>query len=189
MIAESIEGKFGLELQPNTKGDPEVDKVRDQASLLVRLLLVRDKGASYSEQFQGMYALSRGVYCALCLACPYWLGWAVGVFRSEWLMVAAMAITVILIAAAAILAYKKLWKAHACCALGVFFCAGLILASRDSLARIQAAELGIAAFAAIPMALSAYGQFKFFADNYAVTIWRDYLAYLSRATKATKTDG
>ena len=67
---------FGLELQIDKSGDETVDKVRNNAFLFARQILIQGKAVSYAEQFQGMYALTRGLVSVLALGCLYWVGWA-----------------------------------------------------------------------------------------------------------------
>src|SRR6202023_1138052 len=46
------------------------------ACLLARQVLIQGKAASYAEQSQGMYALTRGLISVFALSFAYWLGWA-----------------------------------------------------------------------------------------------------------------
>ena len=60
----------------------EVDAVRDDALFLCRSALIKSKTVIYAEQFQGLYALMRGLCAAFAVAVAYYLGWA---YSSLWL--------------------------------------------------------------------------------------------------------
>ena len=74
-VQELIKKQFNLELQVDKPGDDAIDEIRHNAFLLARHVLIQGKAASYAEQSQGMYALTRGLVSAFALACTYWLGW------------------------------------------------------------------------------------------------------------------
>jgi hypothetical protein len=65
----------------------DTDLERADAFRACRSALVANKMAKYAEQFQGLYALARGLLLSIGLAVPFFLGWAIGVFRAplfEW---------------------------------------------------------------------------------------------------------
>src|SRR5207245_9415145 len=66
------------------------DNVRHNAFLVARQILIQGKAVSYAEQFQGMYALTRGLVSVFALAFAYWLGWAAAVVRSRLVVSAAV---------------------------------------------------------------------------------------------------
>jgi hypothetical protein len=53
----------------------EEDADREAAFLEARAYLVRNKAASYLEQFEGMYVMMRGLVCAFALGFAYLAGW------------------------------------------------------------------------------------------------------------------
>ncbi len=55
-IQALIAAQFGLDLQVSRKGDDAIDKLRNNAFLAARQMLIQGKAVSYAEQFQGMYA-------------------------------------------------------------------------------------------------------------------------------------
>jgi hypothetical protein len=73
-IALVFREQFGLDLGVDQVADDAIDKVRNVAFLLARQVLIREKTAGYAEQFQGMYALARGLVIVFAVACAYWLG-------------------------------------------------------------------------------------------------------------------
>lgn len=59
-------------------GTPEeVRNARNDAFRMCRTLVKRDRGASYAEQYQGLYNLMRGSATALLLAGFYYTGWMI----------------------------------------------------------------------------------------------------------------
>ena len=75
-IQDLIKKQFNLELQVEKKGDDTIDEIRHNAFLLARQVLIQGEAASYAEQSQGMYALTRGLVSVFALSFAYWLGWA-----------------------------------------------------------------------------------------------------------------
>lgn len=75
-IQDLMKQQFGLELQVDKPGDDAIDKIRHNDFLLARQMLIQGKAVSYAEQFQGMYALTRGLVSVFALSTAYWLGWA-----------------------------------------------------------------------------------------------------------------
>ena len=58
--------------------DAERDTARDAAFLQARNLLLQSKRQTYTEQFQGKYALMGGMAAALAVSALYYSGWALG---------------------------------------------------------------------------------------------------------------
>ena len=83
-INELMTAQFGLNLRVDQTGDATIDKVRNNAFLLARQILIQGKAVSYAEQFQGMYALTRGLVSVFALASVYWLGWAAAIVKNRW---------------------------------------------------------------------------------------------------------
>jgi uncharacterized membrane protein len=66
---------FGLKVALDAKGGA-ADRVRSDAFFLCRSALIKSKTAVYPEQFEGLYALMRGLCAAFGIAVVYYLGWA-----------------------------------------------------------------------------------------------------------------
>lgn len=79
-IASEVNAQFGLDIHIQNSGG-EFDSVRNNAFLLARQVLIREKAASYAEQFQGMYALERGLIAVLAVGVAYFAGWAFSIVR------------------------------------------------------------------------------------------------------------
>lgn len=74
-LADQIDRVFGLDVALNASGD-EADRVRNDAFFLCRSSLIKNKTVVYAEQFEGLYALMRGLTAAFGIAVVYYLGWA-----------------------------------------------------------------------------------------------------------------
>jgi len=85
LVAEKVKARFDIELRidldlSSGDGHGDIARVRNAAFFLCRPLA--NKVTSYGEQFQGLYAMSRGLFVALMLGVAYdagvWLGSAYG---------------------------------------------------------------------------------------------------------------
>lgn len=80
-LANQIETTFQLNVLPDVSGET-ADAVRRDAFFLCRSALIKSKTVIYAEQFEGLYALMRGLSAGFALAVAYYLGWA---YSSLWL--------------------------------------------------------------------------------------------------------
>ncbi|MGA2168899.1 MAG: hypothetical protein ABSG62_11855 [Terracidiphilus sp.] len=71
-LAKKVKAAFGLEVLGDQPGDLTN---RDTAFLEARAYLIRNKAANYVEQFEGLYAMMRGLGCAFLIGCGYLSGW------------------------------------------------------------------------------------------------------------------
>jgi len=90
-LAAKINTTFGLDvrLDPPANATKEqrkqVDYVRNDAFYLCRSALIKSKTVVYAEQFEGLYALMRGLSAAFAVAVVYYLGWAYsGLVPGQW---------------------------------------------------------------------------------------------------------
>lgn len=72
---------FGIDVSSAKNPDPGVRRKRRQdAFMMCRRTLIQKGIASYAEQFEGMYALMRGVTASCVLSTTYHLGWALATY-------------------------------------------------------------------------------------------------------------
>jgi hypothetical protein len=86
-VADAAEDQFGIKkekLAINQKANKEQDGVRNDAFFLARHFLVATKEAAYVEQYEGMYALTRGLAAAFGMAAVYYFGWAMSFLGGSW---------------------------------------------------------------------------------------------------------
>ena len=190
-LANQIRRAFDLDISPNIAG-PQADGVRADAFFLCRSALVKSKTAIYAEQFEGLYALMRGLSAAFAVAVAYYLGWA---FSGQLRFLKAFG-------------FMQTWKLSGLVALAGVIGAlyALMLVSRDSRDRrakfAMSALLLIAAFATgyhlgLPKvgtsehryqllaaavfsffaAERCYWGYTYFAKEFAKAVYRDFSNY------------
>ncbi len=106
-IARAVDRKFELNLHTEDSVG-NFDAIRKDAFFLARHSLIRDKAASYAEQFQAMYSLTRGLTVAFAVGTSYYLGWALSPLRwpfSRQILVALLFLSVLVMLNLAI----RLW--------------------------------------------------------------------------------
>jgi hypothetical protein len=199
-IAKLMEAQFGLNIRIDVPGDDAIDKTRNNAFLFARQILIQGQAVSYAEQFQGMYALARGLVSVFALGFAYWLGWAAAAFRNRLFVGAAVLLIsgtmLALINISAILLRKipdplkkrNIELGYASLLLVACLAIGYALGVRYTATPRQSALLAFLAGWAMIACLRAYGAYKFFAGRFASTVWRDYLAYNAKPCGGSKSD-
>jgi hypothetical protein len=75
-IAERIQREFGVDVRDAASENLAMrDRRRADAFMMCRRSLIQEKLASYAEQFQGLYALMRGLGAASVLGAAHQFGW------------------------------------------------------------------------------------------------------------------
>lgn len=185
-IADAVEDKFGIKkekLAVNTTPTKEQDGNRNDAFFLARHYLVGAKEAAYVEQYEGMYALTRGLAAALGLTAVYYLGWALSYLGGSWTSQAAyVAVAVGLFGAmlctiALMLRKKSILRVEWLAALALLLAVwglGFGMGHRyEDTARLPALLL-LCALAAFLGSLRAYRFYREFTITFAVAVWRDF---------------
>jgi hypothetical protein len=185
-VADAVENKFGIKKEDlaveNTPTKAQ-DAHRNDAFLLARHFLVAAKEASYVEQYEGMYALTRGLAAALGLAGIYYLGWALSFLGGLWastLCYLAVCLGVVLALFTTVALILR--KTHGS-GLEWMAASGLLLAALGlgfgmghhygNTARLSALLL-LFALAAFLASVRAYRFYKEFTVTFAVTVWRNF---------------
>jgi len=201
-IQQLVTSQFGLDLKVTEKGDDVIDKLRGNAFLAARQMLIQGEAVSYAEQFQGMYALMRGLGSSFAIAVVYWLGWAAAPFKGGYIPEAAVllaAISLFVLVDLSLIALKvskpalrrHLEQVFAVAVLCAFFAGGFMLGSHYSVTCRQAVELLSLSVVSLIASFRSFAAYRFFAGQFAATVWRDYLAYnvaveLNQKTEAGK---
>jgi len=190
-IQELMKEQFGLELEVEKVGDEALDKVRHQAFLLARQILIQGKAVSYAEQFQGMYAMTRGLVLVLALGFAYWLGFGAAAILRDSIgasaAVVGLAVSLLVLANVSLVLLRthprsvtknrKMERGYAV-VLAIAFCfIGYALGLHYQVSERYGALLVFLSAWSLIAALRAYGAYKTFAGQFAATVWRDYLAY------------
>jgi len=79
-LVAAISSSFGI----NVEQAEDLDRTRDQALRMCRAELTRSGLGSLSEQFEGMYALNRGLSAGCAAASVYLFGWATGLLGNAY---------------------------------------------------------------------------------------------------------
>lgn len=181
-----VHEKFGIDpsdLGVNKSPDKAKDRARNDAFLLARHYLVTAKEASYVEQYEGMYALTRGITAAFGVAAVYYSGWAIGFMRADFALAFAYGVltfglvTAILATLFMVYKRKRNFRMELLGGAGALFASlglGFGLGGRFSGNSEQAALLVLLALAALLASLRAYRFYKEFTETFAITVWRDF---------------
>jgi hypothetical protein len=210
-LAQAVNAQFELNLHIGD-GDGKYDGVRNDAFLLARQKLIRENAADYAEQFQGMYALARGLLAALAVGAVYFAGWAFSVLRGS--LSFAIALGLVFLAMAVIVNLgcallrekdgprgtseereqlrrqnrtrkKRLERAYTGSLLILFCLGGYLLGLGHEMHARECALFSIFAMAAVLGCLRCYSQYRYFTVRFATTVWRDFLVH-SEKDKAAK---
>jgi hypothetical protein len=206
-LAGQVSAMFGLDLCIEADGDGEGDlsRNRNTAFMQARAYLISKKAAAYAEQFEGLYAMMRGLGCSFMAGAFYIAGGAVAFYRGNTGLLLAMriltAVTIFGALACAWLirsqspnarkqdAKKSNWKRVdfrlTVCLLFVLFSSGFWISAEQSAASLSRTPMhaesillasACLALTAAAMCLSAYRDFTV---HFAQTVWRDFSACLS----------
>jgi hypothetical protein len=198
--------QFGLDVGVNQSSDPEIDKRRNEVFFFARQALIGEKAVSYAEQFQGMYALARGLSVVFCLAVSYWLGWATSTLRHAVLLASLIVVLTIALLVLINVSFQLVFaggtknseevnrwvRRKRICRwiyLPVFFTIGYAAGYQYQVTTLHAGVLALLAGMAFLASLHAHNQYRYFAGNFALTIWRDFLAYSAKIAKASDSPG
>ena len=190
--------KLDLRVEADGSGKDETSKTRQAAFFQARTYLLSKKSAHYVEQFEGLYALMRGLFCSFLAGAFYLAGWGLSFHRDHY---SVWTVIGILLAAAVLgalwfsfLAHKRSADANkakeavqrlaACLALTIL-CAGFWAGGGqpDEFWQCLPAVAEIIIWSVFCLALVAasrcFAFYKYYADLFAQTVWRDFSAYRS----------
>lgn len=193
-----VQEKFGIDpadLGVNQPADKAKDRARNDAFLLARHYLVTAKEASYVEQYEGMYALTRGIAAAFAVAAVYYSGWAVSFMHPDFALSSAYFILTFGLATAILATLFLVYKRKRNFNLELLGGAGALFASlglgfglggRFPADSEQAALLVLLALAALLASLRAYRFYKEFTELFAITVWRDFFVSAKKPPEPAK---
>jgi hypothetical protein len=194
-IESLFRDQFNLDLAVDADPDKAIDKRRNVAFLLARQVLIREKTAGYAEQFQGMYALTRGLFVVLAVGSSYWLGWAGSIARTAHLLggaVILLTVTLLFVINVSILRVypppslpggeePNWWTGMRSIGLWTFLIgflsAGYLLGLKYAVTGSTCVVLVVLSAIGLLGSLRIYGAYKGFAQLFAATVWRGFLAY------------
>lgn len=186
-IATLVKNKFHLAMDVENVGTKEIDSVRRAAFFLARQSLIRAKEASYAEQFEGMYALTRGLTIVFVAGFSYLAGWGLSIFHLQNAVAVAIVLTAIfLLVAITIAAYvlrspepQNRFSLEVCGGISLLLALlsiGYLLGGSYHVDSRHAVVFALLAVIMFFCCLRSYGTYHSFARSFALTVWRDFLA-------------
>lgn len=197
-VAEQISREFHLDVRDGAFADDDEGKkrraqVRNDAFLLCRAALSRSERVSYAEQFEGMYALMRGLTAALAIGGSFQAGWAAKMAwfrgqRAEQVTEAVCIVLFVLIAAAMLMLVvvrvrapfgqpSRIDSAWLWCVCGLAAVIGCLSAAITISTRASATAWIVVILAATSFfaAFLCRRSHLTFARLFAATVYRDFL--------------
>jgi len=178
--------KLNLAQRVEESFDLNVSSVEERADafFLCRSSLIKRDGVSYGEQFEGMYALMRGLMAAFLIGGVYTVGYVVSVFTPPSRTIAV----ILLIAALGAVLGCEFTTDHVRTGRGplikclswvlfvlVFSSVGYLLGSmRELVTSDLSSGLLVIALADFVLARKCYQSYKAFAREFATAIYRDF---------------
>ena len=188
-LALQIKRAFDL----NVYGDASNEDVRRDAFFLSRSALIKSKTGTYAEQFEGLYALMRGLSAAFGISVVYYLGWACSgllqfgqtfdsVLGSWWSwqwsgLIALVGILIALAALANIHRFKYAKSVITWSLLLAVFAAGYHLGLSRMGTSEYRGQLIAAAVLSFFISERCYAGYKSFAQEFAKAVYRDFSNY------------
>jgi hypothetical protein len=190
--------KLDLRVEADGSGKDETSKTRQAAFFQARTYLLSKKSAHYVEQFEGLYALMRGLFCSFLAGAFYLAGWGLSFHREHcWVRT----VIGILLAAAVLGAFwfsflalkrgadankaKEAVQHLATCLALTLLCAGFWAGDGQPgefwqcLPAFAELILWTGFCLALIAASRCFAFYKYYADLFAQTVWRDFSAYRS----------
>jgi len=196
-LAEQVFKMFGLDLGVSRDGDGNnnTSKNRQTAFFQARSFLLAKKSANYVEQFEGLYAMMRGLTCSFLAGGVYFAGWGLSFHRDNKCLLTAMAIllssAIVIALVFSVIAFscrafaKKAVFILAMCLLLMLLCSGfwanVVLPNELWCHAPENAKFVIwtCAFLALIAAARCFSSYRAFAEMFALTVWRDFSACIS----------
>lgn len=195
-IAEAVRQEFKMELHiDNSTGDFDGD--RKGAFFFARQRLILEKVEGYAEQFQGMYSLARGLVVAFAVGTVYYFGWILSRFEFRGVHLVVVGYNFLCLLALVNLVMRIMWaenreekrkreRRFAVAFLLLFLGVGWMVGLQYRLDARECISLALAAAASLILSFRCYIQYRFFSVQFAVTVWRDFAAYVLRDLEKPK---
>ncbi|MBV8368504.1 MAG: hypothetical protein JO036_06160 [Candidatus Eremiobacteraeota bacterium] len=180
-LQKNVESWFGIDIAAGKDANTLIAQRRQDAYNLCRPIVTAQK--SYAEQFQGLYALARGMSVSCALAAPYYLGWAAWVWKRKDLgdaalvIIAAYAAIALCVAVAVALGKGDRLQNDQ---LGLFVVAilllgsGYLVGSRFTVSSETSEILIIGAIVLIAVSVRFFALYKYFTVAHARTLWSEF---------------
>jgi hypothetical protein len=188
-LAEQVKSTFRIDVHPDVHGDGgEISRQHNDAFFLCRTALKRGTPVSYFEQFEGLYALMRGLAAAFGLGFAYLGGWGASLVKDDSLhelmlgvaplgLVGATVTTLVLVLRPGLPRHQRviLEKTTLVLLLVFLFALGYCFGWRRLTLGDHALWIPLFSLAAMFAALRCFGSYKAFAQEFAKSVWRDFV--------------
>jgi hypothetical protein len=183
-LVARIKDEFGLDLNGESE---EALKSRETALFQARAYLISKKAASYVEQFQGLYAMLRGIGCAFFLGSAYLVGWVLSFhWKIEclgfdvWLLLFISCISAVVLSVISLFLEGKNQRRLDLCLTPLILGAALGLGYFIGTWKLapSGAEFFLLAAIAIEIVAGArcMREYRKYTWKFAETVWRDFVA-------------
>lgn len=177
-----VDSWFGLKIEPTKEANRALGSVRQDAFDLARRIVV--KSANYAEQYEGLYAMMRGLTAALWVGAAYMAGWTLALWYTLTVYRAAGIVFTLSLIGFALLSLGHFAQAKALervdvsrlslalLGLGLLslgYCSGVGWVNED--AALEFATITIFYFA---VGMRALTSSQFFALEFAKAVWIDF---------------
>lgn len=82
-IGGKVKDCFSIDLSNGRDGEEALSRSRNQAFLMARGVLIKEELVTYAEQFEGLYAMMRGMSAACFLGSLYFFCWGLAIFKNQ----------------------------------------------------------------------------------------------------------
>jgi hypothetical protein len=183
-LVTSIKDEFGLDLNGESE---EALKSREIALFQARGYLIRRKAASYVEQFEGLYAMLRGVGCAFFLGSAYLVGWVLSFhWKIEclgfyvWLLLLISCISAVVLSVISVFLEATNQRRLDLCLTPLILSAALGLGYFIGTWKLAPSGAEFFFLAAIAIEIVAgtrcMREYRKYTWKFAETVWRDFVA-------------
>lgn len=198
-LATCVKAEFGIDLEVSqvSTGSDEISSKRTDAFFLCRSLLIREKIANYAEQFEGLYAMLRGLSVAFGIGAVYLAGWGCSGCASQCLGLTGL--TLALLGGFGVLAKSLLVLKHGSFPrrvsadlwlllflLTAAFGLGMRLGMTTPGPAGHLAVMWGSALAALVASTRCYSGYRAFTMQFAKAVWRDFLSFKSQPPDQSK---
>jgi len=174
-VLDRIRGRFGIDVRDGACEEADLRRRRGDAFRFCRAILIQKDAASYAEQFEGMYALMRGLTTVFSFAATYHFGWGLG-SRLPSIREFPVLIELFIVIAVALggLLGEKGWMYLA--AVGLFFLGAWFGSLRSQSSQtVLPLLLGVGVVSGV-IAYRCYGAYRRFARTFAASVYQDSFA-------------
>lgn len=165
-----------------------ISKARQDAFRMARNTLLKSDAESYGQQFQGLYALMRGLAAAFWMGSAYTLGWSLFSILARWLdwvaflgwlgLAIATGIGFVFVFGNPKSKTRMILDRVTFASVLIALCAsGVQLGSYIGVSRTQSLAFMLIAAASVWCGARCFSAYKHFAAEFARATWNDFLSY------------